>query len=145
MFYRRNSYRTILDEMNRLQHEMDRVMTNAESGNGGATMTFPAMNIWSGEDGAVVTAELPGVDPNDLDIKVLGETLTVRGERKQDQQQGNFIYHRQERGYGKFSRSIQLPFPISVDHVSASLDRGILKITLPRAEEDKPKKISINK
>jgi HSP20 family protein len=134
------SWRSVWREMDRLQREMDRLARS--STRGGAT-AFPAVNVWSGQNGALLTAEVPGVEPDDLDISIVGDTLTLSGMRTgQDLQEGE-QYHRQERLSGRFDRTLQLPFRIDPAGVQASFDEGVLHIDLPRAEEDKPKKISV--
>lgn len=101
------------------------------------------MNVWTNEDGAVVTAELPGIDPKDIDISVNNDTLTVTGCRQLQELPEDATYHRRERGCGRFSRSFQLPFQVESEKVSAAFERGVLRITLPRAEVDKPRKIAV--
>ena len=91
----------------------------------------------------MVTAELPGVSPDEINIAITGDTLTLSGSRQRPETESN-TYHRQERGYGPFSRSLQLPFRIDANQVEATFRKGVLSITLPRAEEDKPKKINVN-
>jgi len=91
----------------------------------------------------VVTAELPGLDVKDLEITVVCETLTISGERKSESLTEDAVYHRQERGIGKFTRMLDLPFTVDANKVHATLDRGVLCILLPRAEQDKPRKISV--
>jgi HSP20 family protein len=91
----------------------------------------------------VVTAELPGVDVKDLDINVVGETLTISGERKPEVVDKDAVYHRQERGFGKFTRMVELPFGVDANKIQAMLENGILKILLPRAEQDRPRKITV--
>jgi HSP20 family protein len=108
-----------------------------------AAPSYPAMNVWTNEDGAVVTAELPGCNSENIDISVQNETLTVRGSRQPDEVQEGQIYHRRERGCGRFTRSFQLPFQVQADQVEATFSKGVLSISLPRAEADKPKKITI--
>jgi HSP20 family protein len=142
MLYRRPRTPSVWDEMERIQRDMNRILSSSQRGVHSAP-GFPAVNIWTGEEGAVLTAEIPGVAPDELDISVVGDTLTLQGERKRPEIGENAQYHRQERGYGRFSRSVQLPFPIEVDQVEAHVDRGVLKMTLPRAEADKPKRISV--
>ena len=105
--------------------------------------SYPAMNVWTDQDGAVITAELPGVNPEDIDISVQNDTLTLRGNRAPDEVQEGGTYHRRERGSGSFTRSFQLPFQVASDQVEASYAKGVLSITLPRAEADKPKTIAI--
>jgi HSP20 family protein len=135
--------------LDRLRREMDRMFadwpTSAEwptSAGWGAATAYPAMNVWTNEDGAVVTAELPGVDPEDIDISVVNDTLTLTGTRQPKEVEGA-TYHRRERGQGRFTRSFQLPFRIEGEEVEASFERGVLHIHLPRAQEDKPKKITV--
>jgi HSP20 family protein len=122
--------------------EMDRMFSNWPSSGWSAAPAYPAMNVWTNENGAVVTAELPGVAPEDIDISVVNETLTVTGVRHPEEVEGA-TYHRRERSQGRFTRSFQLPFRIEGDRVEASFERGVLHIHLPRAEADKPKKIAI--
>lgn len=142
--YRRYRVPAAWKEVDRLQREMNQLFEEYSPARRLRRASgYPAMNAWANEEGLTVTAEVPGVSPTDIDISVVGETLTLSGTRKSDDVQENVRYHRQERGYGNFSRTIQLPFPISVDEVDATFKNGILKINLPRAEEDKPKKIAV--
>lgn len=106
---------------------------------------FPSFNLWANDDGAVLTSELPGVNMDDLDITVSGKQVTVKGARKNAEQpaEGAQVV-RQERMEGGFERSIQLPFNIEVGKVEAKLQNGVLEVTLPRAEIDKPRKITVN-
>jgi HSP20 family protein len=105
--------------------------------------SYPALNIWSSEEGLVVNAEVPGIDVEDMEISVVGETLTLSGARKSEDLEEGARYHRQERGYGKFNRSVELPFPVDIDKVEATFKNGVLQISLPRSEADKPKKIVV--
>jgi HSP20 family protein len=86
---------------------------------------------------------MPGVSPDDIDIDVTGDALSISGERKPDEVAKEARYHRRERSYGSFSRTIQLPFMVDTNKVEANFKNGILMISLPRAEADKPKKITI--
>jgi HSP20 family protein len=86
---------------------------------------------------------LPGIDPNAIDISVVGKTLTLRGSRKPEEFKENESYHRRERWHGQFTKTIELPFDIDSGKVDAQYRKGILRITLPRAEADKPRKISV--
>jgi HSP20 family protein len=129
-------------EMERLRREMNRLL----SGYGSSVTVapgFPAMNVWTNEDGAVITAELPGIDPKGVDISVNNDTLTVTGNRQPEELPQDATYHRRERGSGRFSRSFQLPFQVEAGKVTATFERGLLQITLPRAEADKPRKIVV--
>jgi len=129
--------------MDRLQREMNRMYDSFYPSRLRPAPGYPALNIWTSENGLIVTAEVPGSKPEDIDISVVGETLTLSGERRPDELHEGAQYHRQERGYGKFTRSIQLPFPVDVNHVEAIFNNGVLQVSLPRAEADKPKKIVV--
>ncbi len=104
---------------------------------------FPPVNIWTTDENAIVTTELPGIDPNTVDISLVGRTLTLKGSRQPEEIKEDESYHRRERWYGQFSKTIKLPFNIEGNMVDAHFANGILYINLPRAEADKPKKISI--
>lgn len=108
-----------------------------------STSEFPLVNVWMNEDRAVVTTELPGVESKDVDISVAGKTVTVRGSRSLGDSCKEGCEHRHERWSGNFSRSFELPFVIDQDKVEAKFSRGVLHVTLPRAESDKPRSIPI--
>jgi HSP20 family protein len=143
MISRRFYNLTPWEEMNRLQREINRVFNSDFPSPFQPAPGFPAMNIWTSEEGAIVTAEVPGIEIKDLEISVVGETLTLSGERKAEEVKEDMHYHRQERGYGEFTRSIELPFPIDPNQVEAVLEKGILTVTLARTEAAKPKKIVV--
>lgn len=105
--------------------------------------TYPAMNVWANEDSALVTAELPGVNADDLEIALMDDTLTVSGKRQTEGLEDGERLHRRERVYGEFTRTFQLPFTVEADSVEAAFEKGVLNIVLPRAEADKPKKITV--
>lgn len=132
-------------EMDRLRRDMDRLFETTYRGLPrwqGAN--FPQLNIWTNdEEGAIVTAELPGVTPDDLEIEVTGDTLTLKGKRTPDEADSSSTYHRRERMVGEFTRTVQLPYTVDKDNVEASLNSGVLQINLPRAEDEKPRKITI--
>lgn len=108
-----------------------------------AQPVFPAVNVWQSDEAVAITAELPGVEPADIDISVKENVLTIAGERKAPQMPEGARWHRNERGYGTFSRAIRLPFAASDDKVEARMTNGILRIVVGRPDEDKPKKIKI--
>ncbi len=143
MLYRNIRTPSLFREMERLQREMDRLFETVYPARMRTAPSYPAMNIWANHEGAVITAEMPGVRPEDIHVSVVGKTLTLTGERKPDQLEEGARYHRRERGYGKFTRSIELPFRVQTEQVEATFDKGVLHIRLPRAEEDKPKKIAV--
>ncbi len=127
-------------EMRRMQSEMNRLF----SGFAGTTARdFPPIDIWLGENSVVVTAELPGVSRDDVNISLQEDVLTLEGKREPKLQQENVNWQRRERAYGTFSRVVQLPFRVDPDKVQARFDNGILEIELQRLEADRPKKIEI--
>ncbi len=141
---RSGSYWSPWREMERLRREMNSLLaTFPESPEIRGGETYPAMNVWASEDGAIVTAELPGFDPEDIDISVVGDTLTLKGSREPAELQEGTTYHRRERGYGRFSRAFRLPFEVESDEVEAVFEKGVLSISLPRSEAEKPKKITV--
>lgn len=109
-----------------------------------AEAEFPAMNLWSDGNEAVITAELPGIDPSAADISVVNRTLTIKGSRNAEEAGAEGSYHRQERWSGSFTRTIELPFQVDQNKVEARFSKGVLEIRLPRTEADKPKKIAIS-
>jgi HSP20 family protein len=141
--YRRFRTPTRWQEMDHLQREMNRLFESVYGEGNRVVSGYPAMNIWTNPESAVVTTELPGVSPENIDISIVGETLTLTGERQPEQLPEGARYHRQERGYGKFTRSVQLPFQVDAEKVDARFEKGVLHISLPRAEADKPKKIQV--
>jgi HSP20 family protein len=127
-------------EVQRLQREMNRLFSGAAEG---YAHDFPAVNVWRNDGGAIVTAELPGIDAAKLDISVVGDSLTLSGNREFETLKEGESYHRQERAYGRFSRTLHLPFQVDAAKVEAKHEKGVLQITLPRVEAEKPKKINI--
>jgi HSP20 family protein len=103
---------------------------------------FPALNVWEEGDNFYVEAELPGVRHEDLDIQVVGNTLTLKGQRGGSAPEG-VAYHRQERGTGEFVRVVRVPSEVNADKVEAELKDGVLRLTLPKAEVAKPRKIQV--
>ena len=104
---------------------------------------YPAVNVWQGPDSAAVTAELPGTAPEDIEISIKNNVLTISGERKPPESSEDATWLRRERPYGRFSRVVQLPFRVDRDRVEARFENGVLQIELHRPEEDKPRRIDI--
>ncbi len=127
-------------EFSRLESELDRML----SGLGSPRVSeFPAVNVWSDSERAVVTTEIPGIDPQSIEISVTGKTVTIRGERMPEQLAEGEVFHRRERWYGQFSKALEMPFPVEAGKVEAKFRRGVLAVALPRAEADKPRKITV--
>jgi HSP20 family protein len=104
---------------------------------------FPAVNVWQGSDAIAVTAELPGIEAGDIEIAVKDDALTLSGQRKAPEASEGARWHRRERGFGRFSRAIRLPFAASDEKVEARMTNGVLRIVIARTEETKPRKIEI--
>jgi HSP20 family protein len=103
-----------------------------------------ALDMYETDESLVVEASLPGISPDEVDISVVGNTLTIKGEheeKKEQQEEGK--YHFRERRYGAFQRSITLPVDVNADKADASFHDGVLKLTLPKVEEAKPKRIEV--
>lgn len=104
---------------------------------------FPPINVFTSDDEVVVTSEMPGVELEDVDLSVNGDTLTIKGTRKEQELSEGQKWHRRERESGDFYRTVQLPFNVEGSKVSADYLRGVLTVKLPRAEADKPRKIAV--
>jgi HSP20 family protein len=104
----------------------------------------PAVDIFETENSIILKAELPGVEPNDVEVRVEDNTLYLKGERKFEKETKEENYHRIERSYGSFARSFTLPNSIDAEKVAAEYKDGLLTLTLPKHEEAKPKTIKIN-
>jgi HSP20 family protein len=126
--------------LQRFRDEMSPIM---EWGRQRARGNFPAINAWSREEDIIVKAELPGFEPEDIEISVEQDSLTLRGERSVDPLKEGETYHRRERWNGKFFRSFTLPFAVETKKVEADFKDGILTVKLPRAAADKPQKIPV--
>ncbi len=126
------------------QDEMNRVLDNffnRESSYG--TDWRPAVDVAETESDIVVKAEIPGIDPKNIDISITGDTLILKGEKKEEKESTGKCYHRVESSYGSFKRVINLPASVDVDKVTAEGKNGLLEITLPKKEESKAKKINV--
>ena len=135
-------------ELATLQNEMNRLFNTFEApaagGNGGTLRRWlPAMDLVETEDHFVLRADLPGLSEDDVSIEVEDRVLTVSGERKAEHETSKEGYHRVERAFGSFSRSLTLPEGVDADAVAASFDRGVLEIRIPKPEQRKPRKITI--
>jgi len=129
-------------QLERFQNDMNRLFSQGARASWAAPQ-LPGLNIWTGEEGALVTAALPGVQPDNLDISVLGQTLTLRGRRDPEALKEDEAFHRRERPHGEFSRTVELPFRVDAQKVMAEFKDGVLELMLPRAAEDKPRRITV--
>jgi HSP20 family protein len=103
----------------------------------------PAVDIFENENEIVIKAELPGMEAKDVEINLENNVLTLKGERKFEKETKEENYHRVEREYGHFTRAFSLPMAVKEDKVTAEFKNGLLKVTLPKKEEVKPKSIKI--
>jgi HSP20 family protein len=125
-------------DMRRLQNEVNRIATRGTA----RAPEFPAVNAYANQDGVVITAELPGVKSEDLEVSVHRDAVTLSGERQTDTGEAKG-YHRRERRQGRFVRTLALPFMGDPNGVEAAMNNGVLRLELPRAEEDKPRRIKV--
>ena len=103
---------------------------------------FPAVNVWEDNEAFHLEAELPGLKQDDVNIAVTQRNvLTLSGERKPEEGEGR--WHRRERGFGRFQRVLRLPAPVDADKVEAKLENGVLRLTLPKHEDAKPRRIAV--
>lgn len=103
----------------------------------------PALDISETDDAVLVHVELPGVDAKDLEISVAGDVLTIRGEKKDEKERTGHNYHRVERRYGAFTRTLTLPAAVDADQVTARTHAGVLEIRLPKKEDARPRRVEI--
>jgi len=134
---------TLREKMNRLFE--DAVTSRAEDKDLISSAWTPAVDIYENENELVLTAEVPGLEEKDVEIRIEDNTLSIKGERKFEKETKEENYHRIERSYGAFFRSFTLPNSIDQDKIQAEHENGILKITMPKRTELKPRKVKILK
>ncbi|MFM7141456.1 MAG: Hsp20/alpha crystallin family protein [Alphaproteobacteria bacterium] len=127
-------------EIERMQAEFASLFAR---GNDSYAPGHPPVNVWTNEEGALLSAEIPGVDPEKIDVSVVGDTVTISGSRSAEHLAEGVEFLRRERGHGDFQRSLRLPFKVASDHVEARCKDGILWVTLPKAQEARPRKIEV--
>ena len=135
-------------EINSLQQEMNRLFSTffdtPTAGNGTAGRRWiPAMDLVETDDHYVLTADLPGLSQDDISLEFEGDVLTLSGERRSEHADRKEGYYRLERATGSFSRSLTLPEGVDPDAVEATFDKGVLTVRIPKPEQRKPKKVSI--
>jgi HSP20 family protein len=133
-------------ELGRLQNELDQLFEVSGLGRpflAQRERRFPLVNLVTNERESILTAELPGADPKDVEITLSGNTLTLKGERKARTDVPEEKYYRRERGAGPFGRSVELPHKVDADRVQANFENGVLKVILPKAPEVQPRRIEV--
>jgi len=132
------------DPFREIQREVGRLFETLEPlQNWRLHRQFPAVNLYDASDRFILTVELPGTAPEDVDVSLTGETLTLRGERKRPEGVPEESYRRQERLFGKWSRTVPLPERVDGSKVAAEFARGVLTVSLPKAEEARPRHITV--
>lgn len=139
-----SSYRVpdVVGELARLQREVDRAFGWPRAGRE-ACSVFPPVNVYDDGESYCLRAELPGVAPKDLDVQATAGSLRIKGERRPDKVADERSYHRRERDFGVFDRTIELEAQIDPDKIVAKLENGVLTVIAPRAAEAKPRRIEI--
>ena len=135
-----NDMLSLREAMNQLMEES---FVRPEAARGGQGFV-PALDVSETQDAFLVEAAVPGLQPEDLEITVENSVLTIKGETRQDSAAKERSFHRIERRFGSFQRTIGLPKSVQADAIRATLEHGVLKLEIPKAEEIKPRKISVN-
>jgi HSP20 family protein len=128
-------------EMTQVQNQLNRLVDQVWGGR--QESWLPAVDVFDKQDAVVLKAELPGMDPDQIQIEVEDNVLTIKGERRFEETVDEERYYRVERRFGSFQRSLALPQGVKADEIGASYEDGILVVTVPKAEEEKPKRIEV--
>jgi HSP20 family protein len=114
-------------------------------GSGGemSALVSPALDVTESEREVTVRAELPGLKPEDIDLQMSGDVLTISGEKRQQAEESQENWYRAERRFGRFSRSVRLPAPVDADKVTAEYDQGVLVVHLPRSAASQARRIEV--
>jgi len=134
-------FSTLQDRMNRLFRE---TQGSSEDESLTSSSFAPAVDVYEDEHNVTLKIEVPGIDEKDIDVRIENNALTVHGERKIEKEEKEENYRRVERQYGSFTRTFNLPPTVDAEKVQADYDKGVLKVTLPKKAEAKPKQIKVN-
>lgn len=130
-------------ELRQLQSQMNRMFDGGGLSQRGRDGNWPPVNMWLGDDSLVVTAEMPGVAQDDIDLTVRENTLIIAGKRNPSIDDEDAAWHRRERPAGEFSRSIRLPLRVDPDKVEARVKNGVLEVEMGRPDAERPRKIKV--
>jgi HSP20 family protein len=130
-----------LTEIQRVQAQMNSLLDDLETRDG---QEFPPIGLWNGDEGLRLRALLPGFAPPDIDVTVVGDTLTLKASRKGEEHDDGRAWHRRERRHGRFARTVQLPYEVDSDKVKARYEDGVLEIDLPRSPTSKPRRVAVD-
>lgn len=128
-------------ELNRIQSEVARLLGPAQRAH--LEREFPPVRVSTSDEGALLQALVPGVDPERIEVTVHGDTLSLKGERELPAAGEGTTWHRRERRLGRFARIVTLPFEVAADAVEARFENGVLEVRLPRVASQRPRKIEI--
>ena len=133
------------DELTTLRNRMDRLWTRMSTEQEPALATWaPTSDIMETKDEILIKAELPGIDEKEVDVEIENGMLTIKGERKAEQETEEKGYRRIERSYGSFMRTFTLPPNVDAEKIGATFNNGVLEVHLPKKEESKPRAIKVN-
>jgi len=128
-------------DMTQVQNQLDRLVDQVWGGR--QESWLPAVDVFDTREAVVLKAELAGMNPDDIQIEVEDNVLTIKGERRFEEEVDEERYYRVERRFGSFQRSLALPQGVKADEITAAYDDGILTVTIPKAEEEEPKRIEV--
>jgi len=137
-------FMTLRDRMNKMFEDMV-ALSKGEEKDMMSSSWIPSVDIYETENEVVLSAEVPGINEKEIELKVEDDNLTIKGERKFEKETKEENYHRIERSYGSFFRSFSLPGYVDQDKIEAEYDNGVLKIHMPKKPELKPRKVRILK
>ncbi|HTI49412.1 MAG TPA: Hsp20/alpha crystallin family protein [Planctomycetaceae bacterium] len=129
-------------EMGQLQSEMSRLLAGTRNA-GFPQREYPPVNLYVNDNDLMLTLEMPGVDPSQVDVTVTGDTVAVTGERSAQAIKSGDNLHRRERPSGQFRRTLQLPFEVDPNRTEASYEKGVLRVKMTRPETQKPRKVTV--
>lgn len=141
MFQRRRLPLTVWNPWAQMQHVQDEMQSFLATDEG--EREFPEVSLWTGERGTRLSAYVPGFDASNLDVSVVGDTVTVRAIRAPLELEKGQAWHRRERATGKFVRTFQLPHEVDADRVQAIYKNGVLEVELPRSARETPRRIAV--
>lgn len=133
----------LFTNLNRLNRIMDEALGAGFDGGTLASAWVPAVDVVEDQEHLRIVVELPGVHPEDVKLSLENQVLTIRGEKRQESEETKERWHRYERSYGSFERSFTLPSTVDAEHIQASVEHGVLTVTLPKAERARPREIPI--
>jgi HSP20 family protein len=130
------------DTFQQLQDELERMLGGA-LGSSGSWGVYPPVNVFDAGDAFVVKAEVPGIEPDKIELTVEDDTITLRGERAWSEPNRDAAYHRRERGFGQFRRVVRMPGRLAHDETHAEYRDGVLTVRVPKAKESRPRRVAV--